>query len=101
MATVMINRGALTAMLRGPQGPVARMLAAKALQVTNQAKQGCPVDTGRLRSSIRWSLGQDGIGLFALVGTDVNYAIYVHNGTRYMAARPFLLDAMRAVGVSI
>ena len=52
------------------------------------AKPITPFDTGRLRGSIGVSslLGQIG----SMVSTNVEYAIYVHEGTRYMRARPFL-----------
>src|SRR5258708_2909045 len=55
-------------------------------------KQECPVDTGRLRSSIHYERGK----LKATVGTNVKYAYDVHNGhvTRrgnHVGGRPFLL----------
>lgn len=52
-----------------------------------------PVDTGRLRSSHRSRLTSDFSGE---VGTHVNYDIFVHEGTRYMKARPFLMNAVQA-----
>lgn len=56
-------------------------------------KQFTPVDTGRLRASIGVSSligGQIG----HMVATDTEYAIYVHEGTRYMRARPFLKQGL-------
>lgn len=47
------------------------------------------VDTGRLKGSIRSVSGPN----FVSVGTDVEYAIYVHFGTRKMAANAFLKNA--------
>ncbi|MBU1067734.1 HK97 gp10 family phage protein [Patescibacteria group bacterium] len=79
------------------------------------AKQNCPVDTGRLRSSIasnyshsgktvtkRWEASKSGkttlkqpkarLGeAIGQVGTSVDYAFYVEFGTSLMHARPFLL----------
>lgn len=54
------------------------------------------VDTGRLRSSVTTVPIRHGGVPGARVGTDVDYALYVHNGTRYMAPNPFLLDAVPA-----
>lgn len=56
------------------------------------------IDTGRLRASITvttftWTGGIPGVR----VGTNVEYAIYVHEGTRYMQANPFIDDAVRQV----
>lgn len=46
------------------------------------------VDTGRLRNSITHTI--DNGGKAAIVGTNVEYATYVHEGTHKMAGRPFL-----------
>lgn len=75
---------------------------ARALQDTIQkasylvergAKINSPVDTGRLRSSIATEL----IPLQATIQPHVNYAMFVHNGTKFLQARPFLYDAGREV----
>lgn len=54
------------------------------------------IDTGRLRSSIAVSMVIDSGVWVARVGTDVDYAIFVHEGTRFMRANPFLKDALPA-----
>lgn len=59
--------------------------------IEGQAKQNAPVDTGRLRASILTELHP----LTASVMPTVNYAIYVHEGTRFMRGRPFLGDAVQ------
>lgn len=82
MARVVINRAALRQVLMGQQGPVGRDLALKSQRIVNAAKRRCPVDRGRLRSSIRYTLIVDDKGLYSLIGTDVEYAIFVHEGTR-------------------
>lgn len=54
------------------------------------AKRLCPVDTGRLRNSITHALsGEDSV----TIGTNVEYAIYVHEGTSRRDGTPFLRDA--------
>lgn len=54
------------------------------------------IDTGRLRASIGTRVFIDRIqdvpGVD--VGTNVEYAWFVHEGTRYMQANPFLRDAV-------
>jgi hypothetical protein len=91
---------ALTALLEGPEGPVAKDLVKRALRCQAAAKRLCPVDTGRLRASIAWRIERDAIGLHAKVGSNVAYAAYVEFGTRRMAARPYLRPALMAAGRS-
>lgn len=96
MGYVAINGAALAELLESPSGEVAKDLARRALQVDGAAKRLCPVDTGRLRSSITNELGQDGQGLLATIGTNVEYAAYVELGTRNAPAQPFLTPALAA-----
>lgn len=56
------------------------------------------IDTGRLRASIKikvFTTAQRTAGV--RVGTNVEYAIYVHEGTRYMQANRFITDAVASV----
>ena len=59
------------------------------LYIEAKSKINTPVKTARLRNSHR-SLFSN---LRGEVGTHTDYDIYVHNGTRYMQARPYLKDA--------
>ena len=52
-------------------------LTETAFDIEAAAKRNCPVDTGRLRSSITTVVG----GKDATIGTDVEYALPVHEGT--------------------
>lgn len=97
---------ALDRLLRGPQGPVASDLARRAQRVTDQAKvnasgrPGPNVDTGRLRSSISWRLGEDTEGLYAEIGTGVPYGRILELGlTRNGVAYPFLVPALEMARV--
>lgn len=56
------------------------------------AKQNAPVDTGRLRDSIKYTVDPDEKSVS--VGSDVEYAQYVENGTSRTKPRPFLGPAM-------
>jgi len=67
------------------------------------AKAFCPVDTGALMGSIRTeqkgphtiALVAGGAGYFnPRTGRPVDYARHVHDGTRRIPARPFLLQAV-------
>ena len=94
----------------GAAGPRVRKAASRevvraALRVQAEAKANTPVDTGRLRNSIAVAdneAGLDAVGMLspdtlsAVVGTNVEYAIYVHNGTSRVAGRPFLFNAWEA-----
>jgi len=50
-------------------------LDAAGLTVSGRAKEYTPVDTGRLRASLTWQRVTDNV---AHIGTNVEYAIYVH-----------------------
>jgi hypothetical protein len=80
--TFVINRVALRQTLFGNTGPVGRDLALKSQRVVNAAKRLCPVDTSRLRASIRYQLFFSNESIYSLVGTDVAYALFVHEDTR-------------------
>lgn len=96
------NEGNLQALLRGPQGAVARDLTRRVIRVEAQAKinatrrPGPRVRTGRLRGSITHRIGSDGQGLYGDVGSSVFYAPFVEYGTSRMPAYPFLRPALSA-----
>lgn len=64
------------------------------MRVQAAARSYCPVDTGRLRSSIVMRKGRDGGGFYVEVGTSVKYAPFVEFGTSKMRAQPFLTPAI-------
>ena len=92
---VRFDQAALSALLTGPDGPVAKDLTRRALRVNATAKRLCAVDTGRLRASIAWRMERDWRGLCAIVGTNVSYAAPIEFGTRTQRAQPFLRPALR------
>lgn len=87
---ITINEAGLTAFQRTHVMP---WLVQLGNRVQNNSAARVPVDTGYLRSS-RF-LSQDESRLSVRVGYRANYAIFVHEGTRYMAGRPYLTDALR------
>lgn len=60
--------------------------------VQAQSKINTPVDTGYLRSSHQTAFRS----LYGEIMPKANYAIYVHEGTYKMKARPFLLKAVQS-----
>jgi HK97 gp10 family phage protein len=93
---VRFDQAALEKLFSSPDGPVGKELARRSIRVERAAKRACPVDTGRLRSSIARETGRDERGLVARIGTDVDYAAYVEFGTGRMSARPYLRPALDA-----
>ena len=51
------------------------------LVVERDAKKNCPVDVGRLRDSIEHDVDVQDSTIEGYVGTNVEYAPYVHEGT--------------------
>lgn len=83
--------------IRGLERAVSKIKATSAqdllrfgLGVQNRARELCPVDTGRLRSSIHSTPGHDAQGPFVEIGTNVVYALPVEFGTSKAPAQPFL-----------
>ena len=59
-------------------------------RIADDARLIVPIDTGALRASIRTTRD----GLTGTVGSDLDYASYVEEGTSRMAAQPFLSPAL-------
>lgn len=81
-----------------PDGPAAMRRAIGAgfaragATILSDMQRRTPVDTGGLRGSETMTASEKELRLFA--GTD--HALYVHQGTRRMGARPFMRDAVEA-----
>lgn len=93
MARIRLDRAELNRTLRGASR---QELETAARQVMNRAKVLAPVDTGRLRASIRIEARRT----FTLrsvytVGSDVEYADMVHGGTRPHIIRPRTKQVLR------
>lgn len=93
MARLRLDRGDLRRAIRGAS---LSELERTGQRVVNRAKILCPVDTGRLRASIRgqanrtWTLRPR-----FTVGTNVDYAEMVHDGTRPHEIRPRTKQALK------
>lgn len=62
------------------------------LTIGRKSRQNTPVDTGRLRASTYERFGN----LRGEVGTNTEYDLFVHEGTRFMRSRPYLRQAVNA-----
>lgn len=86
MARIRLDRAQLNRQLRGASRSE---LEIAARQVMNRAKVLAPVDTGRLRASIRIEARRNfAFRTVYTVGSDVEYADMVHGGTRPHVIRP-------------
>jgi hypothetical protein len=99
------NDHAFHQLMHDPNGPVGRDLQRRAINVESAAKvnasgrPGPNVDTGRLRSSITWELVDQPESLVARVGTNVEYARWVEEGTDRAPAYPYLVPALPAARI--
>lgn len=60
------------------------------LQIGRDSRMATPVDTGRLRASTYERFAN----LRGEVGTNTDYDIFVHEGTRFMRGRPYLRNSV-------
>ena len=67
-----------------------QIISKACLMVVRDAKKLCPVDTGRLRSSITHEIE----GTTGRVGTNVEYARAVELGTEKQSPQPYLRPAL-------
>lgn len=85
-----LARNAINLNMRTQTGKMLRRLATVAERGIKGAITGGwtrALDTGLMRSSVRTKrFTEDEV----VVGTNVGYAIYPHEGTRFMKARPFI-----------
>ena len=60
---------------------IVKVLEAACQLVENKAKENCPVDDGTLRASITHNIRKEGRKYEGAIGSNVEYAAYVHEGT--------------------
>lgn len=65
---------------------IARAMELTASSLWGESRKVTPIDTGRLRGSIAHHKDDD---LTHRISTNVEYAVYVHEGTQRMRGRPF------------
>jgi HK97 gp10 family phage protein len=80
-----------------PGSPVYRDIVRRAIKVQGAARRRVRVDTGRLRSSINVTAPHTkGNATGARVGSNVEYALFQEEGTRYMQGQPYLRPGLSA-----
>jgi phage gpG-like protein len=89
-ASIKLNTAAIKAQITGPSGMVAKEMMKRGNRVQNKAKQLCPTDGGRLKNSITLELRGSGDRMEVRVGTNVAYAVWVHEGTGIYAGRGYI-----------
>lgn len=94
-----LNVGYIRTRIAQPNGPLEHYLEVRAIAVQSAAKQRIRespqrIDTGNLINSIQIRIYHRNGKPIARIGTDVEYSIYVHEGTTYMEANPFLRDGL-------
>lgn len=89
-ATVTITSNKLPLIARRLPEAAGRVVKKTAFDVEAGAKAVVPVDTGNLKNSIAAEMTGPAE---AIVGTGVEYSVYVELGTVKMAARPYLIPA--------
>ena len=59
-------------------------------KVLDRARQTCPTDTGNLKASLRLEMQYRATVPIAIVGSNLPYALYVHEGTGIYAGRGYI-----------
>ena len=88
MATVVFRKAELDFMLNSPEGDVGRYLAKKGRLLMAAAKTQVGVRTGALRSSIHMRHLRDSRGQYVKIGSNLDYALLHHQGTKPHIIRP-------------
>lgn len=78
---VRLNAAAIRELLTSPTGPVAQDLVRRGNRVLSLARRNAPVDTGTLRASLAMAVYRTSSGPVVRVGSNVRYAVWVHEGT--------------------
>lgn len=96
LMTIKVYQVRVDRLLHGSRGPLGVQLQTAGINVQSRAKRFCPVDTGRLRSSIVTTkpTHTSATEITVRIGSRVKYSRFVELGTRFMRARPYLRPAL-------
>lgn len=86
MAEFALNQEGLNNMLRGKNGATWYAVLRASNAVRNKARDLAPVNQGGLRGSIAVEMRDEGMPV-GYVGSNLKYAVYVHEGTGIYAKR--------------
>jgi hypothetical protein len=81
MASLVLNQDALRELMGGPSGLVYQAVNRRTNAVLRDARTKCPVNNGRLKDSLAMEIRQEASNVIGRVGTNMDYALYVHEGT--------------------
>jgi hypothetical protein len=90
MASLVLNQAALKELMSGPSGLVYQDINRRTNATLRTARNKCPVDEGRLRSSLASEIRVQGSVVVGRVGTNLDYALWVHEGTGIYAGRGYI-----------
>ncbi len=82
LENINLSKSQLDYLLNNPAGPVGRSLARRGRKVLAAARGQVGVDTGRLKKSLRMTHERSSRGQFVRVGSQLNYALLHHEGSR-------------------
>jgi HK97 gp10 family phage protein len=88
---------ALSSAFKQIEAKVDEAIQGAGIDTEAEAKQRCPVDTGRLRASIKYTPAP----LRCTIGTNVTYAHFVELGTRKRSAHPYLYPAFQVASKTL
>ncbi|KGI79382.1 hypothetical protein IL38_24100 [Actinopolyspora erythraea] len=71
----------VAAFVTSEAGPVVRQVHRETEKVRNAAVRRCPRDTGTLAASLEATVHVTGMRVTGIVGSRLDYALYVHEGT--------------------
>jgi hypothetical protein len=94
------NYGNARVIMSSPSSGVVKNMRARAIATQSAAKQRLRadprrIDTGNLINSIEIQETLRPNVIVERIGTNVEYAPYVHDGTQHMQGNPFLADGLR------
>lgn len=78
---MVINKAELRRIVRSPAGPIVSELMADARKVQARARRNVNRNTGQLAASIDVALSFEGNHIVVRIGSDKEYAQYIHEGT--------------------
>jgi hypothetical protein len=97
MATVVFRKAELDFLLNSPEGDVGKYLAKKGRLIMAAAKAQVGIRTGALRSSIHMRHLRDSRGQYVKIGSNLDYALLHHQGTKPHVIRPDRAKVLRFV----
>jgi hypothetical protein len=76
-------------------------LTKAAIELQQSAMLHAPVKTGYLRASHVFNVSGFGLDMRAEVYPTADYGVFVHEGTRFQRAQPWLKESLEAIGYEI